>query len=282
MSISRVLLHLIAFFAGLCYCNSALSDDGVVDVEFVLGGLEGNVKAGIIVITVHPAWAPVGAQRFLNLVKLNHFKGCKFFRVIDNFMAQTGIAPLPDKNWDKKPIKDDPNVGQSNRRGYVTFATAGPNTRSQQIFFNFKDNSFLDSQGFTPFGEVTSGMKLIDSLHVTGEGAPSGPGPLQNKILKEGNQYLESKFPKLSYIDSCHIVGAELPSGSSNDLNQKEEGNGGDQKFVRGKSETASTVAPGMSTTSIWSVAAVTLFICMCLTPCKSFLKHNSTPRRNA
>ena len=119
----------------LHFNEAALQGSDIVHVEFDLGGLETKSGAGTIVIAVHSSWAPIGAKRFLELVKLNHFSGCKFFRVIENFMAQVGIPPLPEKSWDKKPIKDDPSAGRSNRRGIVTFATAGPNTRSQQIFF---------------------------------------------------------------------------------------------------------------------------------------------------
>ena len=274
---TRRLAPLFFTIIGLYLNDAARQDKDVVHVEFDLGGLETKNGIGTIVIAVHPSWSPNGAKRFLKLVKLNHFSGCKFFRVIENFMAQVGIPPLPDKSWDKKPIQDDPSVGRSNRRGFVTFATAGPNTRSQQIFFNFKDNSFLDSQGFTPFGEVTSGLELVDSLHVTGEGAPGGPGPSQGKILQEGNKYLESEYPNLSFIKACRIVQDKsvLPNGDEQSHPQDTKN---PQILLRGESE----IRRGISSNVIWSVGALCLFICGCLAPCNHSVKRKQSVKRYA
>ena len=167
-----------------------------------------DTSKGSFTIDVHRDWAPQGADRFYNLVKAGFYDDVRFFRVISGFMAQFGIHgnPAVQSAWRNANIKDDP-VKQSNRRGYVTFATAGPNTRTTQLFINYRDNAALDKQGFAPFGEVTSGMSVVDKLHSGyGEGAPSGKGPNQGRLNAEGNAYLNKEFPQLDYIKSATIV----------------------------------------------------------------------------
>jgi peptidyl-prolyl cis-trans isomerase A (cyclophilin A) len=168
-----------------------------------------ETSKGDIIVEVTRAWAPNGADRFYNLVKNGYYNDCRFFRVIEGFMAQFGISGDPKMNtvWRAARIQDDP-VKQSNLRGYITFAMAGPNTRTTQLFISFADkNSFLDSQNFPPFGKVTKGMDVVDSLYNKyGEGAPSGQGPDQSRVQMEGNAYLEKSFPKLDYIKSATIV----------------------------------------------------------------------------
>jgi peptidyl-prolyl cis-trans isomerase A (cyclophilin A) len=167
-----------------------------------------DTSKGTFVIDVQREWAPQGADRFYNLVKNGFFDDVRFFRVIDGFMAQFGIHGNPSvaSAWRNAQIKDDP-VKQSNRRGYVTFATAGPNTRTTQLFINFRDNAGLDKQGFAPFGQVTSGMDVVDKIYSGyGEGAPSGRGPSQGRVQSEGNAYLNKEFPRLDYIKSATIV----------------------------------------------------------------------------
>jgi peptidyl-prolyl cis-trans isomerase A (cyclophilin A) len=167
---------------------------------------------GDFVIEVTRAWAPNGADRFYNLVKNGYFDECRFFRVIAGFMVQFGINGDPAVNsvWHEARIPDDP-VKESNKRGYVTFATAGPGTRTTQIFINFNDrNIMLDSQGFAPFGKVIVGMEIVDSLYSGyGEGGPEGRGPAQGRAQTEGNSYLTKEFPNLDYIKAATIVKAE-------------------------------------------------------------------------
>jgi peptidyl-prolyl cis-trans isomerase A (cyclophilin A) len=168
-----------------------------------------STTKGDLVIEVHRAWAPNGADRFYNLVKIGFFDGVEFFRVIDGFMAQVGIHgdPAVAAKWHDANFPDDPPAGHSNQRGVVTFATAGPNTRTTQFFFNFKDNSFLDNQGFPPIGKVIEGDAVLDQLYRGyGEGAPSGNGPDQNRIQAEGNAYLKAQFPNLDSIKTARIV----------------------------------------------------------------------------
>src|SRR6185295_13132986 len=166
-----------------------------------------DTSKGLFVITVHRDWAPNGADRFYNLVKNGFYDDVRFFRVIDGFMAQFGIHgnPAVATAWRGAQIKDDP-VKQSNKRGFVVFATAGPNTRTTQLFINFGDNNGLDKQGFAPFGEVTKGMDVVDKIYNGyGEGAPRGKGPEQGRIQNEGNAYLTKEFPKMDYIKTATI-----------------------------------------------------------------------------
>lgn len=165
-----------------------------------------QTSAGDFAVQVTRAWAPRGADRFYNLVLVGYYTDVAFFRVIDGFMAQTGISgdPQISQAWRQATIADDPNA-QSNTRGRVTFATAGPDTRTTQIFFNYGDNSFLDDQGFAPFGEVVE-MQPVDALYSGyGEGAPQGQGPEQGRIQREGNAYLQADFPLLDYILSAQV-----------------------------------------------------------------------------
>jgi peptidyl-prolyl cis-trans isomerase A (cyclophilin A) len=167
-----------------------------------------DTSKGLFVVTVHRDWAPNGADRFYNLVKNGFYDDVRFFRVIDGFMAQFGIHgnPAVASAWRNANIKDDP-VKQSNKRGFVVFATAGPNTRTTQLFINFGDNAQLDKSGFSPFGEVTKGMDVVDKIYNGyGEGAPRGKGPDQGRVQSEGNAYLAKDFPKLDYVKTATIA----------------------------------------------------------------------------
>lgn len=152
--------------------------------------------------------APNGADRFYNLVRSGYFKDLAFFRVISGFMCQFGIHgdPKVATAWRSAQISDDPVKG-SNVRGAITFATAGPNTRTTQLFINFGNNATLDGMGFSPFGKVTDGMDVVDKINAEyGEGAPRGRGPDQGRVQKEGNAYLKKDFPNLDYIKSANVL----------------------------------------------------------------------------
>lgn len=162
-----------------------------------------ETSKGDFVVQVNKEWAPAGADRFYQLVKSNFFDNARFFRVIAGFMAQFGINADPRASalWQTQTIADDP-VRQSNTKGRITFAkTSMPNSRSTQLFINLVDNARLDPSGFAPFGEVVSGMDVVESLYSGyGEGAPGGNGPRQDLIQTQGNAYLEKEFPRLDYI----------------------------------------------------------------------------------
>jgi peptidyl-prolyl cis-trans isomerase A (cyclophilin A) len=166
-----------------------------------------DTSKGTFVVEVHRDWAPNGADRFYNLVKNGFYNDTRFFRVISGFMVQFGINGNPQisKVWREANIKDDP-VKTSNKRGMITFATAGPDTRTTQVFIDFGNNASLDDQGFAPFGQVASGMEVVDQLFAGyGEGAPRGDGPDQGLVQSQGNAYLKKDFPKLDYIKTATI-----------------------------------------------------------------------------
>ena len=173
----------------------------VFDAKFV-------TTKGDFVVEVTRSWSPRGADRFYNLVTYHFFDGAAFFRVVPGFVVQFGISPRPDvsRAWQNAKITDDP-VTQSNTRGMLTYATAGPNTRTTQIFINLGENASLDSMGFSPFGKIISGMEVVDKLYAEyGDAPPDGHGPDQNRIQGEGKAYLEKAFPLLDTIKSSAIV----------------------------------------------------------------------------
>jgi peptidyl-prolyl cis-trans isomerase A (cyclophilin A) len=176
-----------------------------------------STSRGDFLLEIRREWAPHGVDRFYNLVEHGYYDECRFFRVIESFVAQFGIHGDPAVNaaWRHATIEDDP-VSLSNLRGTLTFAKTGqPNSRTTQLFLNYGDNSFLDSQGFAPFARVTAGMDVVDSLYSGyGEGAPRGQGPDQARIQAEGNAYLIAGFPELDFI----VRASRRPRGSSDGL----------------------------------------------------------------
>lgn len=163
-----------------------------------------STSKGDFVIEVHKNWAPLGASRFYNLVKMGYFNDTRFFRAVDGFVVQWGLHgdPAVTSKWREANINDDPVVpGQSNVRGMVTFAKAGPNTRTTQVFINYKDNTNLDAMGFPPFGKVIQGMEVVDQFY-----KGYGERPNQGLIQSKGNAYLNESFPKLDYIREATIV----------------------------------------------------------------------------
>jgi peptidyl-prolyl cis-trans isomerase A (cyclophilin A) len=163
---------------------------------------------GDFVVEVTRAWSPLGADRFYNLVKNHFYDGAAFFRVLPGFVAQFGLSADPEisRVWASANFKDDPG-GQSNLEGYLTFATAGRNTRTTQVFINLGDNQNLDRMGFSPFGKVIEGMNVVRKFYSGyGEGAPGGNGPEQSRITNEGKAYLDKSFPLLDSIKTAVVV----------------------------------------------------------------------------
>ncbi len=167
-----------------------------------------ETSKGDFVIEVHREWAPRGADHFFELVHNRFYDGVRFFRVVRGFVVQFGIHgdPAVQRLWGEAGIRDDP-VKQANRKGSVSFAKLGPNSRTTQVFINLADNTSLDKEGFAPFGRVVEGMEVVERLwSAYGEIPPKGRGPDPARIVREGNAYLEREFPRLDYVVRARLV----------------------------------------------------------------------------
>lgn len=179
-----------------------------------------STSAGDFRVRARRDWAPEGADRFYNLVRGGFYDDARFFRVLEGFVAQFGIHadPRVSAAWRQATIPDDPVV-ETNRRGTLSYAMAGPETRTTQVFINLADNARLDEMGFAPFGEVVEGMEVVERLHAEyGEGAPQGTGPEQARMQTQGNRYLEEEFPELD-----HVVRAEVVAENGEPVSPEEE-----------------------------------------------------------
>jgi peptidyl-prolyl cis-trans isomerase A (cyclophilin A) len=161
-----------------------------------------TTTAGDFVVEVHRDWAPLGADRFYNLVRNSYFTNASFFRVMPGFVVQFGLSanPAVNKVWKDADIQDDPVV-QSNKRGFLVFATAGPNTRTTQLFINYADNPRLDGMGFAPFGKVVEGMDVVDKIF-----PGYGDSPSQDLLTDQGDTYVTANFPKIDKIKLARII----------------------------------------------------------------------------
>ncbi|MBZ5622959.1 MAG: peptidylprolyl isomerase [Acidobacteriia bacterium] len=167
-----------------------------------------DTSKGPVVIEIHRDWAPIGVDHLYTLVKLGFYDGNRFFRYVRNFIVQFGINGnrFTNATWSNLNLQDDP-VKQSNVKGTLTYATAGPRTRATQLFINLKDNRALDKDGFAPIGKVVSGMPVIESLYSSYGEMPSrgGQGPDPTMLESRGNDYLASQFPRLDFIKKATI-----------------------------------------------------------------------------
>ncbi|MBT8493418.1 MAG: peptidylprolyl isomerase [Deltaproteobacteria bacterium] len=199
---------ILALVLALCACGGDDGGDGGGDTD--AGSNPGDpfsvelvTTAGNFTIDVTPEWSPNGAARFRELVEAGFYDGNRFFRVVPGFIVQWGIngSPATHAMWSGQAINDDPVV-ESNLRGFVTFAkTNAPNSRTTQLFINYSDNSFLDSMGFSPFGEVVTGLENVDAIN-----DEYGEEPSQGQLASEGNSYLDDNFPNLDSITTARVV----------------------------------------------------------------------------
>lgn len=203
LALAMLVLHPVAASEALmdpAKLNATAPDQFDVNLE---------TSKGLIVISVTRGWAPAGADRFYNLVKNGFYDDVRFFRIVPNFVVQFGMSgdPKLSQVWQAARIKDDP-VKESNKKGRVSFASAGPDTRTTQVFINLRDNGRLDGMGFSTFGEITQGMDIVEQLY-----SGYGEKPNQGEIARRGNAYLEESFPKLDKIVKATISEADAPSG---------------------------------------------------------------------
>jgi cyclophilin family peptidyl-prolyl cis-trans isomerase len=183
--------------------TNSILEEGSRRFAFQVEGLKDG-QVGTIIIETRPKWAPIGVEHFHKLVENKFYDQCRFFRVVDDFMVQWGIAASPEvqKAWHLDILKDDPTV-MTNKRGTLTYATSGKDSRTTQLFINTRanGNGRLDGQGFAPFGEVITGMEFVDAIQ-----NKYGEKPSQGRIVNMGNAYLEKEFPDLSYIVTVRDV----------------------------------------------------------------------------
>mmetsp|Transcript_16535 Transcript_16535/g.32866 ORF Transcript_16535/g.32866 Transcript_16535/m.32866 type:complete len:202 (+) Transcript_16535:117-722(+) len=193
-------LRLLALVA-LCGLSSAAKEEPF-QVKFDVVLAPGSY--GSFIIECYPEWAPLGVAQFREIIETKIWTGARFFRVIPGFMVQWGIPGKTSDaaEWEGRKIKDD-SVVESNKRGLISFATSGKDTRTTQVFINFADNANLDGMGFSPFGRVIEGMDVVDKIY-----SGDREKPEQGKITAEGNKYLKKKHPRLSYIKSADFLGA--------------------------------------------------------------------------
>ncbi len=168
-----------------------------------------ETSQGVFAVEVHRDWAPIGADRFYNLVRNGFFDDARFHRVVEGFIVQFGLPgdPAVAVNWLEETMPDDP-ARESNTLGRVAYAFTEPNTRATQVFISMADNSRLDTQGFAPFGEVVEGMDVVTRIY-SGYGEDSGGGVRrgdQSRIVAEGNAYLDREFPRLDRILTARVV----------------------------------------------------------------------------
>jgi peptidyl-prolyl cis-trans isomerase A (cyclophilin A) len=163
-----------------------------------------ETTAGDFVLELKRDWAPKGVDRFFSLVENGFYNDCALFRIEAGFVAQWGINGDPEVagTWLEARIADDP-VKRSNTRGFISFATAGPNTRTTQVFINYRDNGRLDSMGFAPFGKVVEGMDVVDKFYA---GYGGNKCPDQGRLQREGNPFLAEKHPELDYIKLAYVM----------------------------------------------------------------------------
>lgn len=226
--LSQWLLLAVVVLSGLSCADSSSNPPPISQAPAASGGKGGSdapdfvpgskvtvkleTTKGDVVFELYPEWAPLGVARVKQLVELGYYNDVAFFRVVRNFVVQFGMSgdPALGAKWSENNINDEP-VKESNRRGYITFAKSGaPNSRSTQLFINLKDNSSLDSQGFSPIGRVVQGMDIVEKLNAEYEEEPD-----QGQIKERGNEYLKAKFPNLDYIKTATIVGAEKPAADA-------------------------------------------------------------------
>ncbi|MGH9477349.1 MAG: peptidylprolyl isomerase [Terriglobales bacterium] len=197
---------------GLAVCRLVLASALMAAMAAAQAPAEYQVScrttSGSFTLAVHRAWAPHGADRFYQLLQAHFYQGNAFYRVIPGFVAQWGLSPDPavTARWQTRRIPDDP-VRVSNRKGAITFADSGRNTRTTVVFINLKDNLRLDKLGFAPFGEVIAGMDTVSELDGSyGGGPPGGHGPDPGLIVKEGAAYLTRQFPRLDVLYGCAVT----------------------------------------------------------------------------
>ena len=197
----RVLRGLSAILLYVIMVNSESSD------MIVTNKVHCETTKGPVDLDIYASWSPLGAERFMNLVRDEFFTDIALYRCVEGFLTQFGVSDNPSKKkWHNWNIEDDPNLNKGIHRGYLSFAGGGPNTRSSQLFIAFETLDFLGKEPWeTPFGRVVNGLETLDAFYKGyGDMPPFGHGPDQQKLFNRGNQYIRDEFPHIDFIQSCH------------------------------------------------------------------------------
>jgi peptidyl-prolyl cis-trans isomerase A (cyclophilin A) len=166
-------------------------DTVVVDIE---------TTRGPITVVLRRAWAPHGVDRAYNLARAGYFDDSRFYRVVDGFVAQFGLAgdaAIADV-WSRLTLPPDPRR-TSNVRGTVTYAQFKADDRTTNLFINLSDNPRLDALGFAPIGRVVKGMAVADRLYA-GYGERPMAAANTKRLYAAPNAFLDAKYPKLDRI----------------------------------------------------------------------------------
>lgn len=177
-------------------------DSFLVDIE---------TSEGTLTVKMRRHWSPVAVDRIWHLMDNNFYAGARVYRMVDGFVAQWGYSgdPARDSAWRANPLDDEPVLG-SNVQGTVSFARAGPRTRSFQLFINLGDNVRLDGfasggvVGYPPIGEIEEGEDIPAGFY----GAYADRTPSQDSIRIQGNDYLRREYPQLDSIIETRVTGS--------------------------------------------------------------------------
>mmetsp|Transcript_4829 Transcript_4829/g.10219 ORF Transcript_4829/g.10219 Transcript_4829/m.10219 type:complete len:209 (-) Transcript_4829:52-678(-) len=202
-----MLFHVV-LLAAVTVCSTYAYDTEPFKVKFEVDYPAEHPHNGSFTVEVYPEWAPLAAARFKEAVEANIWHDSRFFRVIPGNMATFGF-PVYSKTiaeWDAKKIKDEP-VLESNKRGTLSFYTKvadGPDSRTFVVSINLADNPVIDDKpGGAPFARVVKGWSDVRRLHV------EKGGPNEERMRKEGVNYLKGNYPRLSYIRRVYLLDGE-------------------------------------------------------------------------
>ena len=202
----KILFAIITFISYFTHLNSEELNKTNANKTY---RVKCTTTKGDFELEIYKDWSPLGAERFIRLVEEGFFEDIAVFRAQENFLGQFGISDKPtfkhNDHWSKSKIRDDKNRYLGIKKHYLSFAGAGPNSRTTQLFIAFVDLDFLgESPWETPIGKIVKGGENWDKIY-KGYGA-SHNSPDQSRIHQDGNKYLRERFPNLDYIIKCNVM----------------------------------------------------------------------------
>ena len=185
MTYLNTLVQRLLCLAIIVLSSSAIAENPIVKLE---------TSEGAITVVLFADKAPQTVENFLAHVDEGFYENTVFHRVIDNFMVQGGgfDVDLKQKNTERKVINESKNRVHNDRGTVAMARTSDPDSAGSQFFINQRDNPRLDwtpfKPGYTVFGEVITGMRIVDFMASTPTGnavgtTDKGQMPLQNVPL---------------------------------------------------------------------------------------------------